>query len=113
MFKDHSADLNAQLADALSTALSAMGEIAARHTREVMQHHYGAPVVDTGALMQDVDWSVDAREMRIGNTLPYAAPVHDGTLRTPGRPYLTDGLAAAVSDMAEACGQTLAQRMGA
>ena len=113
MFQDHSADLNAQLADALSTALSAMGKIAARHTREVMQHHYGAPVVDTGALMQDVDWAVDAREMRIGNTLPYAAPVHDGTLHTPGRPYLADGLAAAVSDMAEACGQTLAQRMGA
>lgn len=111
MYKDHSAEVNARLEDALHEALTVMGGIAVSRTKEVMQHGYGAPVMDTGALMRDVSWEVDAREMCIGNTLPYAAPVHDGTLHTPGRPYLADGMAAAAQDMADVCGEVLSRQM--
>ena len=99
MFRDHTDSVRERLDAAVIQAFASMGECAVTHVRAVMQGGYSAPVVDTGALMQDVGWAADARVLRVGNTLPYAAPVHDGTLSTPARPYLIDGFARALGDM--------------
>ena len=111
MYKDHAERVRVQLDAAVLAALERMGAAAVEHVRRTMLTGYGAPVVDTGALMADVGWDADARTLRIGNTLSYAAPVHDGTLHTAARPYLTDGVARALGDMEALCRETLAERM--
>ncbi|MBR4082527.1 MAG: hypothetical protein IKK21_12150 [Clostridia bacterium] len=111
MYKDHADRARAQLDAAVTQAMEVMGECAVSHVRAVMQSGYSEPVVDTGALMQDVGWTAAERTLHVGNTLSYAVPVHDGAFSTPARPYLTDGVAAALGDMEALCRETLAAHM--
>lgn len=107
MFTDHSGEIVARADAAIEATLRSMGDAAVPVVRETMAA-YPDPILDTGALMADVSWAADARTLRIGNSLPYAAHVHDGTLGTAGRPYLVDGLAAALPGMESICHATLA-----
>ncbi len=93
---------------AAQSALSAMGEEAVRLTREKMRCGYAQPILDSGALMADVRWCFHAaRAVSVGNTLPYAAYVHNGTDRQAARPYLRDALAAGENRLRDAAQQAL------
>ena len=76
----------------LTQAAQAMGDAAVSAVRTQMLTGYDRPVHKTGALLNDVSCTVQGSTAVIGNTLPYAVPVHDGTCRTAGRPYLADGI---------------------
>ena len=110
MFTDHSGKVMSRMDAAVIQAISAMGDTAVAAVQGAMMS-YDPPVLATGALMADVGWAADARTLRIGNSLSYAPYVHDGTLRTPARPYLADGMAAALSDMEAVCRDVLAAAM--
>lgn len=90
MFKSHLPAFLSRLD--LSSAAQAMGEAAVAAVRIQMLEGYERPVYRTGALLRDVSISVNGSTVAIGNTLPYAVPVHDGTCRMAGRPYLADGI---------------------
>lgn len=76
----------------LPAAAQAMGEAAVAAVRAQMLEGYERPVYRTGALHDNVHFALDGATVAIGNTLPYAIPVHDGTCRMAGRPYLADGI---------------------
>ena len=76
----------------LPAAAQAMGEAAVGAVRAQMLEGYERPVYRTGALHDNVSFALDGTTVAIGNTLPYAIPVHDGTCRMAGRPYLADGI---------------------
>ena len=90
MFKSRLAEFTRRLD--LNAAAHAMGETAAECVKAQMLNGYERPVYRTGALMRNVSFTVEDGKVTIGNTLPYAAPVHDGTCRTAGRPYLAEGI---------------------
>lgn len=76
----------------LTAAAQAMGETAVAAVRTQMLEGYERPVYRSGALHDNVHFALDGTTVVIGNTLPYAIPVHDGTCRMAGRPYLADGI---------------------
>ena len=76
----------------LTAAARAMGEAAVSVVRTQMLEGYERPVYRTGALHDNVSFTLQGTTVSIGNTLPYAIPVHDGTCRMAGRPYLADGI---------------------
>lgn len=93
MLKSHEEELIAAVRSGAEAALAAMGETAVVMTRDRMRSGYDRPVRDTGSLMADVSWHTEGEHrISVGNTLPYATAVHEGTSRVPGRPYLTDAL---------------------
>ena len=78
----------------IEAALDAMGTAAVGMIVRQMESGYGKPIRQTGNLMRDVQYEVDpaAKRARVGNTLEYSGPVHEGTSRMKGRPYVNDGL---------------------
>lgn len=91
----------------LSAAAAAMGDAAVSAVREEMLTGYDRPVYRTGALLKDVRCAVQGSGVTIGNTLPYAIPVHDGTCRMPCRPYLQDGILNHAELLLQACAEAL------
>ncbi|MBE5804926.1 MAG: hypothetical protein E7316_10505 [Clostridiales bacterium] len=110
MFKSHLPAFLSRLD--LPSAAESMGETAVACVREQMLHGYERPVCDTGALMQDVSFAVNGNTVTIGNTLPYAVPVHEGTSRTSGRPYLAEGILNNAEALRQAAAEAL-RRQGA
>ena len=78
----------ADLAQALPSAARAMGEAAVQAVRAQMLTGYARPVYDTGALHADMRCRAEGASVLVGNTLPYAPAVHNGTARAAARPYL-------------------------
>lgn len=94
-FDDHSAEIKAQLARNIKTALTALGQKGVELTLDKMQIGYGRPIRQTGNLMRDVSFAVEnsgQNSVDVGNSLEYAPFVHDGTYKMAGRPYLRDAL---------------------
>lgn len=91
-FRDNSPAVRYAMARAKVRALTEIGLIAVEVTTDYMQSRYGAPIRQTGDLMRDVNSRVQIAESKvaIGNSLNYALPVHNGTSKTSGRPYLFD-----------------------
>lgn len=75
-------------------AVAAAGQEYVSMTVKQMQSGYDRPIWRTGDLQRDVRAKVDAEDMSVtvGNTLEYAAYVHDGTSKMAGRPYLRDAV---------------------
>ena len=71
----------AALAQALPSAARAMGEAAVQAVRAQMLTGYARPVYDTGALHADVRCRAEGASVLVGNTLPYAPMIYDGTVR--------------------------------
>lgn len=94
----------------LSAAALALGDAAVAAVREEMLTGFDPPIHRTGALMQDVCCRVQGSHVTIGNTLPYAIPVHDGTCLTPGRPYLANGILNHAEPLRQALAQALRQQ---
>ena len=92
MFADHSAETAALVRARAAAALEELGPRAVEAVREQMARGYSRPILDSGALMEDVRWQREGLRLTVGNTLPYAGRVHDGTRSTPARPYLRDAL---------------------
>ena len=101
----------AALAQALPSAARAMGETAVQAVRAQMLTGYACPVYDTGALHADVRCRTEVASVLVGNTLPYAPAVHDGTDRAAARPYLQDGLLVSAEAMRDAAARTLAEAL--
>lgn len=96
----------------LPAAAQAMGEAAVEAVRTQMLEGYERPVYRTGALLRDVAYTLDGSTVVIGNTLPYAVPVHDGTCRMAGRPYLGDGILNHAEALQQAAAQALRHQEG-
>lgn len=61
-------------------------------------------IVDTGRLFDSITGSVNRisdnyYQTVVGTDVPYAVYVHEGTYKLKGRPFITDGLASANSDI--------------
>ena len=110
-FDDHSAEIKAQLARNVKTALTAMGQKGVELTLGQMESGYGKPIRQTGDLMRDVQYDMRGENtVAIGNSLEYAPFVHEGYAghavymgenigfrvlpggHTAGRPYLRDAI---------------------
>lgn len=94
-FDDHSAEIKAQLARNVKTALTAIGQKGVELTLGQMESGYGKPIRQTGDLMRDVSFAVEnsgPNSVDVGNSLEYAPFVHDGTYKMAGRPYLRDAI---------------------
>ena len=92
MLIDRSEEALRKAEERAEAALDALAEEAVIRVRERMRTGYDPPPVRSGALLRDVRAERDGLTVRIGNTLPYAEAVHDGTAHSPGRPYLRDAL---------------------
>lgn len=88
----HTEEILNQLTQAVSNALEAAGPVTVDAVRQQMLSGYARPIRDTGALMDSIAYALDGNTLHIGTSLPYAEAVHDGTIHTTGRPFLTDGL---------------------
>lgn len=93
-FIDNTQEVLAQLNANAPAFLQAMGIEAVKCVNQQMESGYGKPIWQTGDLMRDVSYQVNASEntVTIGNTLEYARYVHDGTSRMAARPYLRDAI---------------------
>ena len=109
MLISHAAEIAARLERNAASALDSAGHTAAALVREQLQSGDGAPVRDTGALMDSIAHAVEGDTVRIGSPLPYAACVHDGTSRMPGRPFLADGILGGAEAIAQAMAEALGQ----
>lgn len=107
MLISHAAEITARLARNAASALDSAGRTAAALVVAQMASGYGAPIRDTGALMDSIAHAVEGDTVRIGSPLPYAGLVHDGTARMDGRPYLSDGILGGTEDIARAMAQAL------
>lgn len=101
----HTEEILSRLSQSVSDALDAAGQVAVTAVQQQMLSGYARPIRDTGALMESITYALDGSTVHIGTPLPYAEAVHDGTARTSGRPFLTDGLRAA--PLAEALAEAL------
>ena len=104
-------ELESALSSALPEAVRAMGASAVQAVRARMLTGYAQPVYATGALHADVRCHAEGASAIVGNTLPYAPMVHDGTARMAARPYLQDGLPGGAEAMRSAAAQVLADLM--
>ena len=91
---DNSGKILTQMDGNVDRALEALGVKAQNLILYQMQRGYGKPIRKTGDLQRDVNYSVDAAAQSVtaGNSLDYANPVHDGTSKMEGRPYIRDAL---------------------
>ena len=110
-FTSRLSEVEAALAQALPIAARAMGEVAVQAVRAQMLTGYARPVYSTGALHADVRCRAEGASVIVGNILPYAPAVHDGTARMAARPYLQDGLPGGAEAMRSAAAQVLADLM--
>jgi HK97 gp10 family phage protein len=98
-------------------AAAKAGEIAVESVQMKMLYGYkdvhGNPphteIVDTGRLFDSITAEVrkvsqNVVDVQVGTDVPYAPYVHDGTRKLKGRPFITDGLAAAKDDLENAVG---------
>ena len=94
-FNDNSARVKSQMASNVKAALAAMGVEAVGLINKQMQSGYGKPIRQTGDLMRDVSAEVgnsSSDTVDVGSTLEYSIPVHEGTSRMKGRPYIKDAI---------------------
>ena len=77
-----------------SRATLAVGTKAVNLILWQMRQGYGDPIRKTGDLQRDVSYLVHSAEKKVdvGNTLEYGPPVHEGTRKMEGRPYMRDAL---------------------
>lgn len=99
IFDDNSKRVLTQMDDNVERALTAMGIKAVNLIQKEMRTGFGRPIRQTGELMRDVNYSVDAQDqtVTVGNSLEYGPYVHEGTSRMAGRPYILDALIGSIA----------------
>lgn len=113
MLTSHEEDVLRRVRAGTEEALAAMGDLAVALARAQMRGGYAQPVIESGALLADVTWArTGEASISVGNTLPYARAVHNGTSRMAARPYLTDALESGAQQLFEAAAQVLRDRVG-
>lgn len=114
VFRDYSDIILRRMQGNIKDAASAVAEIAVEAVQWQMLWGYhdvhGMPdnphteIVDTGRLFDSITGSVNRisnnyYQAVVGTDVPYAVYVHEGTYKLKGRPFITDGLAAAKDSM--------------
>lgn len=108
VFKDHTSAILRRLQGNLKETASAISVAAVEGVQTQMLWGYddmhGNPphteIVDTGRLFDSIQGQVVRirgfyYHVEVGTDVPYAIYVHEGTRKLKGRPFITDGLAAA------------------
>lgn len=108
IFNDHTSAILRKLQGNLEATARAIAGVAEEAVQWQMLWGYndmhGNPphteIVDTGRLFDSITASVNRvrgfyYHVVVGTDVPYAMYVHDGTYKLKGRPFITDGLAAA------------------
>ena len=80
-FTDNSAEFLDALESASKRALTEIGKSAVSHARERVP-------VDTGALRDSIEATVDDDTLTVGSDKEYALPVETGTYKMKAQPYL-------------------------
>lgn len=80
-FTDNSAEVLRAFESAAKSGLTAIGKSAVSHARERVP-------VDTGALRDSIEFTVDDDGVSVGSDKEYAVPVETGTYKMAARPYL-------------------------
>lgn len=114
VFRDYSDIILRRMQGNIRDAAAAVAEIAVGAVQWQMLWGYhdvhGLPdnphteIVDTGRLFDSITGSVNRisnnyYQAVVGTDVPYAVYVHEGTYKLKGRPFITDGLAAAKDSM--------------
>lgn len=123
-FKDYSDIIMRKLAGSLGGAAKDVAEVAVEAIQSKMLYGYGdyhgnpphTEIVDTGALFDSVSAEVaqvsqNAFTVQAGAGTHYAKYVHEGTSKLKGRPFITDGLTEASSEIESAIAKALRQGM--
>lgn len=123
-FKDHTDVVMRKLAGSLKSAADDVADVAVEAIQSKMLYGYndyhGNPphteIVDTGALFDSVSAEVsrvsgNAFTVQAGAGTSYARYVHEGTSKLKGRPFITDGLTDASSEIESAIARALRQGM--
>lgn len=111
-FTDNSREVLSQMNGNVKTALNAMGLKGVELIVRQMQSGYGKPIRQTGDLMRDVNYEVEAsgeNTVDVGNSLEYATFVHDGTRKMAARPYIKDALLGGEDKISEVAQKYLKQ----
>lgn len=80
-FTDNSAAVLRALQSATHNGLTEIGKSAVSHARERVP-------VDTGALRDSIEATVEGDTLTVGSSKEYALPVETGTYKMAARPYL-------------------------
>ena len=105
MLVSHEEEMMERMRDGAEKSLAGAGELAAEAVREKMRTGYGAPIRRSGRLMESIGYRVENGQMIVGTDVPYAANVH------ATRPFVTDGMKAAMESMAHRCETEMAAAM--
>lgn len=108
-FTDNSGEVLALMAKNATDALTAMGQAAVGLIAGRIASGYGRPIRRTGALQRDVSFEVGDGTVDVGSSLDYALPVHEGTSRMAGRPFITDALTGGAGELQAAAEKRLRQ----
>ena len=110
-FDSRADNLRQRLYDSIPAALDTAGQTIQAQVRQQMLTGYPQPILSSGALLQSIAYVIEGNTLHIGSDLPYAAPVHDGSARVPGRPFLQDGILGSMEDIRSALAQSLSERI--
>lgn len=105
--EDHSGEVIARMRLNAGAALAAMGQTAVGLVAGRIAGGYGRPIRRTGALLGSVAFQRGEGSVDVGSALPYAALVHEGTSRMPGRPFISDALLGGGEALQKAAAQRL------
>jgi len=97
--EDNSGEVIAQIDDNIKRALTAMGVEGVGLILDTMKHGYDRPIYQTGTLMRDIKYRINEYEQSVSwgvltgdLSAGYAIPVHEGTAKRAGRPFIKDGI---------------------
>lgn len=94
----------ARLRSALEKASTATGHVAVELVTDQMLIGYDRPIWKTGDLVRSITAHVSEENgeivIDVGSNMEYAPYVHEGTYKTPGRPFLRDALLSSLGQQA-------------
>lgn len=123
-FKSYKTEVLRRVRGNLKQAAVDVGDIARDAVQSQMLWGYhdvhGNPphteIVDTGALFDSIEGSVNAINANVyqtvvGTSIPYAKYVHDGTYKLKGRPFIADGINNSKAEIADAIIKAMKNQM--
>lgn len=93
-FKDNGQKIKSMMQGNIKAGLTAMGQTATEMIVNEMNYGFYRRIYLSGDLQRDVNFKPipDQQIVKVGSSLEYAVPVHEGTGKMPARPYIKNGI---------------------